>query len=215
MQSAPDTDLVLTDCPSAAITVGGLHRVIEYLVAAVGLLLLSPLLVLISIAIKLDDGGPVFYTQERVGRNFGRFRICKFRSMRIGADRERWLSVRHDARLTRVGRVLRHYKLDEIPQLFNVIKGDMQLVGARPELPRYVKLFQSQYALILRDYPGITDPASLAYRREEQILCEDHAEQVYVGEILPEKLRLSIEYQQRRTLWSDLVVLLRTVFPLT
>lgn len=173
--------------------------------------MLSPLFCCIAIAIKLDDGGPVWYFQPRVGRHFQTFRVCKFRSMIPGADRASLLTAPEDSRLTRVGRVLRRYKIDELPQLFNVLKGDMQFVGARPEVERYVQMFRAEYAVILQDRPGITDPASLAYRNEEKILAANRIEEQYVEEILPAKLKLSMNYQKSRTFWSDLGVLLRTI----
>ena len=112
----------------------------------------------------------VLYRQSRVGRNFQCFWVCKFRSMVAGADRSGLLTAQQDSRITHVGRLLRRYKLDELPQLFNVLKGDMQLVGARPEVERYVQMFRHQYAVILQERPGITDPATVAYRHEEQML---------------------------------------------
>ncbi len=190
---------------------GSLHRVFDFLCALVGLAGLSPLFLLIAVAIKLDDGGPVFFSQNRIGRAFRPFRIWKFRSMIPGADRGGLLTASADSRLTTVGRRLRRYKLDELPQLFNVLAGDMQLVGARPEVERYVQLFRLQYAVLLQDRPGITDPASLAYRHEDQILSAEKIEQQYIQEILPAKLRLSLDYQQRRSFLSDLGILLRTV----
>jgi lipopolysaccharide/colanic/teichoic acid biosynthesis glycosyltransferase len=119
------------------------------------------------LAVKCEDGGPVFYSQFRVGRGFHPFRLLKFRSMIVNADKAGLLTQPADARLTRVGQFLRKYKLDELPQLWNVLKGDMQLVGPRPEVARYVELFYEQYSPLLNESPGITDPASLAYRREE------------------------------------------------
>jgi lipopolysaccharide/colanic/teichoic acid biosynthesis glycosyltransferase len=190
---------------------GSLHRVFDFLCALVGLVGLSPLLLLIAVAIKLDDGGPVLFSQNRIGRGFRPFRIWKFRSMVPGADRGGLLTAPSDSRLTPVGSWLRRYKLDELPQLFNVLAGDMQLVGARPEVERYVRMFRPQYAVILQDRPGITDPASLAYRREDQILTAERIEQQYIQEILPAKLRLSLDYQQRRSLLSDLKILVQTL----
>jgi lipopolysaccharide/colanic/teichoic acid biosynthesis glycosyltransferase len=195
---------------AASLRTGFFHRVFDGLCAAVGLIILSPLFAVIAVAIKFDDGGPVFYLHERVGANFRHFRVCKFRSMVVGADRDGLLTTPQDSRVTRIGRLLRLYKLDELPQLFNVLTGDMQLVGARPEVDRYVQMFRPQYALILQDRPGITDPAALAYRREQQILAASRIEQQYIGEILPAKLKLSLDYQQQRTFCSDLRVLLRT-----
>ncbi len=179
-----------------------------------GLFLLSPLFCVIALAIKFDDGGPVFYKQVRIGRNFRCFRVCKFRSMVTGADRDGLLTAPGDSRETRVGRWLRRYKLDEFPQLLNVLKGDMQLVGARPEVERYVQMFRSQYAVILQERPGITDPATLAYRREDDMLPVSGIEGEYVEKILPAKLKLSLDYQKRRTFLSDIGILAQTVLGL-
>ena len=199
---------------AASLRTGLSNRVFDGLCAAVGLLALSPLFAVIAAAIKFDDGGPVFYLHERVGTNFRHFRVCKFRSMVLGADRDGSLTAPRDPRLTRTGHLLRRYKLDELPQLFNVLTGDMQLVGARPEVDRYVQMFRPQYAVLLQDRPGITDPATLAYRHEDRILSASRIEQQYVGEILPAKLKLSLDYQQKRTFWSDLRILLRTALRL-
>lgn len=192
----------------------GIHRVFDILCAAIGLLLLSPLFLAIAVAIKLDDRGSVVYQQIRVGKGFRHFKVYKFRSMVAGADRNGLLTAPADSRLTRVGCLLRQYKLDELPQLLNVLKGDMQFVGARPEVERYVQMFPTEYAVILKERPGITDPASLAYRREDQIFSASRMEQQYVEEILPAKLTLSLDYQKQRNLWSDFRILFQTVFGL-
>ena len=162
-----------------------LSRVLNVVCCASGLLALSPLFALIAIAIKCDDGGPVFYLQRRVGRGFQPFRLIKFRSMTVGADQAGLLTAPSDARVTRCGRLLRRYKLDELPQLWNVFRGEMQLVGPRPEVGCYVCQFQDQYAILLNEPPGITDPASLAYRREEQLFTAGEMERQYVSQILP------------------------------
>jgi lipopolysaccharide/colanic/teichoic acid biosynthesis glycosyltransferase len=188
------------------------RRLCERVSATVGLILMAPLFALIAVAIKIEDGGPVFYSQLRVGRDFRAFGLLKFRSMIPDADRLAWLTTSSDPRRTRVGCVLRKYKLDELPQLINVLKGEMQIVGARPELEHYVDMFPSQYSLLLRDRPGITDPAALAYRYEEQLLELGHAEEQYVSVILPRKLELSLEYARRRSFSSDLGVLFQTIF---
>lgn len=187
-----------------------LTRVFDFVSSLAGLLILAPLLGLIALAVKLDDGGPVFYSQERVGRNLQLFRIHKFRTMIVGADRHGSLTTFGDRRLTRVGRVLRRHKLDELPQLFNVLIGEMRLVGPRPEVERYVQMFCPQYSIILQDRPGITDPASLAYRHEEKILSSAQPEEQYVRKVLPAKLRLALDYQQKRTFLSDIEILFRT-----
>jgi len=189
---------------------------LDVLSAALGLVILSPLLTAIAVAIKLEDGGPVFYSQWRVGRNFEPFRLHKFRSMVPDADRlGPPLTSRGDRRLTRLGQLLRRYKLDELPQLINVIKGDMQLVGTRPEMECYVSMFSEEYTAILTDRPGITDPASVAFRHEERFLGTGDVEQEYVERILPAKLRISREYARRRNFVSDLLVIFGTVFGLT
>lgn len=189
-------------------------RSFDFCCALGGLICLAPLFGLIAIAIKLDDGGTVFFAQDRVGKNFRRFRFYKFRSMVEGSGRADGLTAPGDSRITRIGRQLRRYKLDELPQLFNVLKGDMRLVGSRPEVDRYVQMFRPQYAVILQDRPGITDPASLAFRHEDRVLRADRLEQQYVDEVLPAKLALALEYQQKRTFASDLGILFRTVFRL-
>jgi lipopolysaccharide/colanic/teichoic acid biosynthesis glycosyltransferase len=187
---------------------------LDMLGAALGIILLTPVMAIIALVIKLDDHGPVFYAQSRAGKNGRVFRLLKFRSMIVGSDRYSLLTGPHDPRLTAVGRFLRRHKLDELPQLFNVLKGDMQLVGARPEVERYVHLFRSEYACLLRDRPGITDPATLAYAHEERILRSDGLEEQYITQVLPEKLRLSLDYQRRRAFTSDLRVLVQTMLGL-
>ena len=190
-----------------------MRRVLDITCAVIGLVTLSPLFTLIAVAIKLEDGGPIIYSQPRVGKDFRRFRLYKFRSMVPGADRlGSPLTGPQDPRITRVGRFLRKYKLDELPQLVNLLMGDRRLVGARPELERYVDMFRSQYTLLLRDRPGITDPASLVYRHEHQVLGAEGLEEQYLTEILPHKLELSLEYARRRTLIADLGIVCRTVF---
>jgi lipopolysaccharide/colanic/teichoic acid biosynthesis glycosyltransferase len=189
------------------------RRAFDTVASALGLTLLSPLLALLALAIKLDDGDAVFYSQARVGRDFRLFQLLKFRSMAPGAARSGFLTTPGDARITRVGRFLRKYKLDELPQLFNVLKGEMQLVGPRPEVERYVCLFRAEYSVLLQEHPGITDPASISYRNEEKMFNAGPIEEQYVSQILPDKLRISLEYQQRRNLFSDVRILLQTLFP--
>ena len=190
-----------------------LRRILDVFAAALGLILVTPLLAAIALAIKLNDGGSIFYCQPRVGKDFRLFQLIKFRTMVAGSDRSALLTSPADHRVTRTGRWLRKYKLDELPQLFNVLMGDMQLVGPRPEVEPYVQPFRAQYSLLLQERPGITDPASIAYRREEEAFCPGISlDEQYVAHILPDKLRLSIEYQRRRTLGSDLKILLETIF---
>jgi lipopolysaccharide/colanic/teichoic acid biosynthesis glycosyltransferase len=189
-----------------------MRRLFDIICASCGLLLLSPLLVLIALATKREDGGPVLFAQRRVGRDFREFYLYKFRSMVPHAERFGPALTRPgDVRVTRVGAFLRRHKLDELPQLFNVLKGDMQLVGTRPELARYVERYREQYTLLLRDRPGITDPASLAYRDEECFFEDGDIEAQYFARILPQKLDLAIQYARERTFFSDLCIILRTL----
>ena len=192
-----------------------LRRVFDMAFAIFGLCILSPLFCAIAIAIKMDDGGPIFYRQLRMGRRFRTFRIIKFRTMIENADRLGLLTTSVDIRITRIGNLLRRYKLDELPQLLNVLKGDMQFVGARPEVPKYVEMFRAEYEQILQERPGITDPASIAYRREGELLSTPNAEEQYITEILPAKLKLTLEYQGRRNLLSDLRLIFRTLSVVT
>jgi lipopolysaccharide/colanic/teichoic acid biosynthesis glycosyltransferase len=179
-----------------------------------GLVFLSPLFLIIAAAIKWEDGGPVFFSQSRVGKDLCKFRLLKFRSMVENFAARSALTGPEDPRITRVGQILRKYKLDELPQLVNVLKGEMQLVGARPELEHYVKCFQAEYEMLLRDAPGITDLASLTFRDEDKMFQAGPLEEQYVARILPRKLKLSLKYSQARTFLSDLEILIRTIFGL-
>ncbi len=162
--------------------------------AALGLLLLSPVLLLVSLAILLDDGWPILFRQTRLGRNGRTFRLVKFRSMKFNRAGARVTSAA-DTRFTRVGRVLRKYKLDELPQLWNVLRGDMSLVGPRPEVPEFVDLTVPAWRTILSVKPGITDLATLLYRDEERLLAgTTEPEQYYREVVLPSKLALSSHF---------------------
>ena len=190
-----------------------MKRTLDLVASAVGLLLLWPLFLVIAALIKAEDGGPVMFRQQRVGRNLKAFFILKFRTMVVDApEKGPAITVRGDERVTRIGRLLRTAKLDELPQLWNVLRGDMSLVGARPEVPRYVDLFRAEYTEILRIRPGITDPASIRYRDENQLLdrAED-AEREYVERILPEKLRLSRNYARNASVGWDVQLVFATL----
>jgi lipopolysaccharide/colanic/teichoic acid biosynthesis glycosyltransferase len=187
-----------------------LKRAVDILLSGLALLTLLPLLALIAMAIVMDSGRPVFYRQERVGRWFQRFRIWKFRSMTMSRQGP-LITVRGDTRVTRVGRFLRATKLDELPQLWNVLRGDMSLVGPRPEIPEYVAMFASRYKDILAVRPGITDLASVQFRDEENVLAgvPDPID-YYAHHLLPTKLELAEEYLRKRSFLFDLSILLRT-----
>lgn len=188
-------------------------RGVDLLCAVAGLLLLSPLFVAVALSIRLDSPGPVFFRQERVGRGGRLFRIHKFRTMVVDAPTlGPGLTIGEDARITRVGRWLRRTKIDELPQLLDVLTGRMSLVGPRPELPRYVAFYPPALrALLLGVRPGITDPASLRYADEASLLAAAaDPEREYREVLLPAKLQVSADYLRRATLASDLAVLART-----
>ena len=189
-----------------------MQRILDILIAALVLVLVSPLLLLVAVAIKLDSRGPVLFKQERVGRHFKPFRIYKFRTMVAGADRlGPGVTAGNDGRVTRVGRFIRDTKLDELPQLWNVLKGEMSLVGPRPELSRYVRLFEEDYRQILKVRPGITDPASIAYHHESALLLGlPDPEAKYAREILPDKIRLAKTYVEDPSLAHHLRLLFET-----
>ncbi|HEX5439226.1 MAG TPA: polysaccharide biosynthesis protein [Gemmatimonadaceae bacterium] len=190
-----------------------IKRVIDVGAAGVGMAMLAPVFVVIGIAIKLHDRGPVFFRQQRVGRHGRPFRMWKFRTMSADAEqRGPLLTVGEDTRVTTLGRWLRAYKLDELPQLINVLAGEMSLVGPRPEVQRYVERYTAEHRRVLRLVPGITDPASIRYRRESDLLAHSHdPEATYVREIMPEKIRINLEYAARATRWSDVRVVLETL----
>jgi lipopolysaccharide/colanic/teichoic acid biosynthesis glycosyltransferase len=189
-------------------------RAFDVVCAGLGVVALAPALALIAALVALDDPGPVFFRQVRVGRGGRTFRMWKFRTMRVDAESlGPQLTVGDDPRITRFGRVLRKLKFDEIPQLLNVLAGDMSLVGPRPEVPRYVGLYTPEQRRVLDLLPGITDPASIRYRDESAVLAKAaDPERAYVEEIMPEKIRLNLDYAGRASLASDAAVILRTVF---
>ena len=189
----------------------GLRRVIDVTAAACGLIILSPLLATIALSVKLCDRGPVFHVALRVGRQSRTIGVYKFRSMIVGADRKGpGVTINADRRITSVGHWLRRTKLDELPQLFNVLKGDMALVGPRPEDQRYVDFYTPEQRLILDYRPGITSPASLRFRNEEQLLAGADWEQHYIRQIMPAKLAIDLAYLSRRNVISDLVLIAQT-----
>jgi lipopolysaccharide/colanic/teichoic acid biosynthesis glycosyltransferase len=190
-----------------------LKRCFDFAAAFTGLVLLSPVYLLIALAVRFTSRGPIFFLQERVGREFRRFRIYKFRTMVVDAPKlGLQITAGEDPRITRVGRFLRKWKLDELPQLINVLKGEMSLVGPRPEVPRYVEMFREDYACVLSVRPGITDPASLKYRDEAAILAQSsNPEETYVREILPEKISLAKQYVAQASLRGDIALIWKTI----
>ncbi len=189
-------------------------RTFDLVFSFLGLLVLLPVFFLVSIVVLIFDGRPIFFRQQRIGQ-FGRpFTILKFRTMKANRpqDSGNLVTVTGDARITAVGRVLRKLKLDELPQLVNVLKGEMSLVGPRPEVEHYVRLYDCEQTKLLWFRPGITDPASIEFRNESNLLAKfESPEKYYVEQLIPKKTRISLEYQQRATIASDLKVILRTL----
>jgi lipopolysaccharide/colanic/teichoic acid biosynthesis glycosyltransferase len=188
-----------------------IERFFDVTCSAAGLLLLLPVLAGVALVIMFDDGPPVLFSQPRVGRNGKLFRIWKFRTMRFGSQGS-VITAAGDSRVTRAGKTLRKFKLDELPQLFNVLKGDMSLVGPRPEVPEHVQLDAPMWQAVLQFRPGITDLATLLYRDEERILAASgDPNAIYCDNVLPAKLIVSLAYLLSRSFWQDLKLIFLTI----
>jgi lipopolysaccharide/colanic/teichoic acid biosynthesis glycosyltransferase len=187
-------------------------RLFDIFFSLVFILLFSPLLLIIMIFIVIESQGGAFYRQVRVGKSNRDFKIFKFRTMRVGAEKGGLLTVGgRDPRVTRVGYYLRRYKLDELPQLFNDLLNDMSFVGPRPEVRRYVEMYNDEQKRVLLVKPGITDPASISYIDENEILSRaDDPEATYIKEVMPAKLAINLAYLNRRSFFTDLGVLFQT-----
>lgn len=190
-----------------------LKRIFDIVISGCGIIVLSPLFLVIAIWIKLDSKGPVFYRQVRVGKENKDFRIFKFRSMKEGSDNGSLVTIgERDSRITRSGHFIRKFKLDELPQLINVFMGDMSLVGPRPEVRHYVDYWTPTQMHVLDVRPGITDPASIKFRNENQLLDKaDNPEEYYINVIMQEKIRLYLEYVENHSLWYDIKLIFQTI----
>jgi lipopolysaccharide/colanic/teichoic acid biosynthesis glycosyltransferase len=188
-------------------------RLFDIIFSFLGLLTLLPLFAAVALLLKRDSEGPVFFRQERMGRSFKPFRIYKFRTMTVFQEgRGPLITVANDTRITRFGSFLRKSKIDELPQLLNILKGDMSLVGPRPEVEKYVQLFRPEYERLLTVRPGITDFASLRYSEEEGLLAlSGNWEEEYIKKILPQKIRLSLRYVENRTMLTDVTLIVKTI----
>ena len=190
-----------------------MKRAFDVVTSLMGLVVLSPVLALVSVLVKCSSPGPALHRAQRAGLNGELFTLYKFRSMVTNANRlGAGITSRDDVRITPLGRVLRRTKLDELPQLINVLKGDMSLVGPRPEDPRYVAVYTAEQRRVLSVRPGITSWASIQYRHEEQLLSADQVDAVYRTQVLPQKLALDLAYLDRQSLWLDVLILFRTVW---
>lgn len=191
-----------------------MKRLFDIIASGLGLIILSPLFLILAIWIKLDSKGPIFYRQIRVGKNNRDFRIYKFRSMRVGSDKGSLVTIGgHDPRITRSGFYIRKYKLDELPQLINVFIGDMSLVGPRPEVRHYVDYWTPEQMHVLDVRPGITDPASIKYRNENELMEQAaDPERFYIEVIMQEKLKLYLDYVRTRSFFKDILLILKTFY---
>lgn len=189
-----------------------MKRIFDFIVSLVGLVVLSPVLLAIMVMIKREMPGPVFYRQMRTGRYGRNFIICKFRSMKTDHDGNT-TSVKGESRITPLGARLRKYKLDELPELWNVLKGEMSLVGPRPDVQEFTDRLTGDEKLILELRPGITGPASLKYANEEEILASVRDPLKYTNEVIwPDKVRINLVYYRTRTFFGDFLILLKTIF---
>lgn len=188
-------------------------RIFDIVFSFIGLVLLLPFFIIIALLIVIDSPGGVFYKQARVGKNGIDFYLFKFRSMRTGADKKGLLTVGgRDSRITRMGYFIRKYKIDELPQLLNVFLGDMSLVGPRPEVRKYVDLYNEEQKQVLSVKPGITDYASIEYSNENEILGKaENPEKVYIDEIMPAKLKLNLKYIAEQGIITDLKIIIKTI----
>ena len=189
-----------------------MKRLFDIVASGCGLIVLSPLFLILAVWIKLDSPGPVFYRQVRVGRGNKDFRIFKFRSMRVGSDKGSMVTIgEHDPRITRSGYFIRKFKLDEFPQLINVFVGDMSLVGPRPEVRHYVDYWTPEQLHVLDVRPGITDPASIKFRNENELMeAASDPEKYYIEVIMQEKIKLYLEYVQNHSFLGDIGLIFKT-----
>ena len=188
-------------------------RIFDIICSGLGIIVLSPVLIIIAILIKKGSDGPVFFKQIRVGEKGKNFKILKYRTMVVDAEKlGRQITVGNDNRITKIGSFLRKYKLDELPQLFNVFKGDMSLVGPRPEVPRYVELYNEEQRKVLDVKPGITDLASIEYRDENALLgTAEDPDDMYINKIMPDKLALNLEYIRKSNVFFDIYIIINTI----
>jgi lipopolysaccharide/colanic/teichoic acid biosynthesis glycosyltransferase len=190
-----------------------LKRLFDIFFSAIGLILLSPVFLIMAIWIKCDSYGPIFYKQTRVGKNGRNFLLYKFRSMGVGSDKKGLLTVgEKDPRITRSGKFIRKFKLDEFPQLINVLRGEMSIVGPRPEVPKYVALYSEEQKKVLKIRPGISDWSSIRFSSENELLAQaENSEDFYISEIMPEKLKMNLEYVSTNNFWMDVKIIFMTL----
>ncbi len=190
-----------------------MKRIFDFIISIAALILLLPVLIIIGILIKLLSNGPVFFIQERVGQSGETFRLIKFRTMSTVSKKKSNFDAGDTQRITRIGKILRKTKLDELPQLINIIKGEMSFVGPRPEVEEWTKIYPEKWKIVHRVRPGITDYASIRFRNEQEILeMSENPVQTYKEKILPQKLELNIKYIQNRNFLSDIRIIFLTIY---
>lgn len=190
-----------------------MKRLFDIIFSFIGIIFLLPFFILFAIPIIINSGFPVFFSQERVGKNEKCFSLLKFRTMKKGSDKKGLLTIgEKDSRITTVGFFLRKYKLDELPQLFNVLIGDMALVGPRPEVRKYVEMYSAEQKKVLSVKPGITDYASIEYSNENELLAKsENPEVLYIKQVMPEKLKLNLKYIEDQNFLTDLKIIFKTL----
>lgn len=190
-----------------------IKRLFDIFFSLIGIIILLPVFIIISLLIILDSKGGIFYTQERIGKNENPFKLYKFRTMKTGSDKKGLLTIgSKDNRVTKIGYYLRKSKIDELPQLFNVLIGTMSLVGPRPEVKKYTIMYSAEQKKVFSIRPGITDYASIAYRNENKLLAKsNNPEKTYIETILPDKLKLNLKYIQEQSLWTDIKIIIKTI----
>ncbi len=191
-----------------------IKRLFDIFFSLTGIIILFPIFIIISLLIILDSRGSIFYTQERIGKDEKPFKLYKFRTMKTDSDKKGLLTIGNkDNRITKVGYYLRKSKIDELPQLLNVLIGNMSLVGPRPEVKKYTMMYSAEQKKVLSVRPGITDFASIAYRNENELLAKcNNPEKTYIETIMPDKLKLNLKYIQEQSLWTDVKIIIKTIF---
>ncbi len=189
-----------------------MKRAVDIIFSLIWIIILSPIYMILSLIIKIYSEGPILFKQKRIGLHGRPFYIYKFRTMHINSSIDLKITPEDDNRITQIGKYLRKYKLDELPQLLNVIKGDMSLVGPRPEVPEYLSYYSDDFNRILNVKPGITDLASIKYRNESQLLANrENVAEYYINTILPDKMRMNFEYINKRSLYFDFLIIIKTI----
>ena len=190
-----------------------MKRFFDIIASLIGLIVLFPIFIIVSVLVKISSEGPVFFIQPRIGKNGKVFQMIKFRSMAVIQSSDSTISIKGDVRITKIGAVLRKYKLDELPELFNVLIGDMSVVGPRPDVSGYADKLEGENVLILELRPGITGPASLKYANEEDVLALQEDPVKYNDEVIyPDKVKLNLDYYHNNNLWIDIKIIFATIF---